>query len=176
MTTRDRVALPPVGAKKTNLTCHFCIVGCGYHVYKWPENREGGKAPHQNALGLDFRKQLPPLAVIMTPAMTNVVTDKDGTRHHVMVVPDKACVVNQGLSSTRGGKTASILYSPDGIGKSRLQNPMLYAGDQWLDTTWEHALAVYAGLTKRVLDKDGPGGVVFSCFDGTPGYPCRATS
>ena len=165
MTTRDRVALPPVGAKRTNLTCHFCIVGCGYHVYKWPENREGGKAPHQNALGLDFRKQLPPLSTIMTPAMTNVVTDKDGTRHHVMVVPDKACVVNQGLSSTRGGKTASILYSPDGIGKGRLQNPMLYAGDQWLDTTWEHALAVYAGLMKRVLDKDGPGGVVFSCFD-----------
>ena len=42
MTTRkDRVALPPVGAKKTNLVCHFCIVGCGYHVYKWPENQEG---------------------------------------------------------------------------------------------------------------------------------------
>ena len=46
----DRIVLPPVNAKKTNMTCHFCIVGCGYHVYKWPEAQEGGKAAHQNAL------------------------------------------------------------------------------------------------------------------------------
>ena len=55
------MALPPVNAQRTNLTCHFCIVGCGYHVYKWDADVEGGRAPHQNALGLDFRKQLPPL-------------------------------------------------------------------------------------------------------------------
>jgi arsenite oxidase large subunit len=165
MASKDRVALPPVNAKKTNLTCHFCIVGCGYHAYKWPESREGGRAPHQNALGLDFRKQLPPMAAIMTPAMTNVVVDKDGTRHNVMIVPDKGCVVNQGLSSTRGGRMASVLYTPEGVGKDRLKNPAVYAGDQWLDTSWDHALAVYAGLMKRVLDKDGPNGIVFSCFD-----------
>ena len=70
MTNRkDRVALPPVGAQKTNMTCHFCIVGCGYHVYKWEEGQEGGRAAKQNALGLDFTKQLPPLQVCMTPAM-----------------------------------------------------------------------------------------------------------
>ena len=51
---KDRVPLPPVNAQKTNLTCHFCIVGCGYHVYKWDENREGGRAPNQNALGVDL--------------------------------------------------------------------------------------------------------------------------
>jgi arsenite oxidase large subunit len=67
---RERIALPPAGAQKTHMTCHFCIVGCGYHVYKWDVNREGGKAPDQNALGLDFRKQLPPLAITLTPAMT----------------------------------------------------------------------------------------------------------
>ena len=37
-TTKDRIALPPVNAQKTNMTCHFCIVGCGYHVYKWDAN------------------------------------------------------------------------------------------------------------------------------------------
>ncbi len=31
---KDRIALPPKDAQKTNMTCHFCIVGCGYHVYK----------------------------------------------------------------------------------------------------------------------------------------------
>ncbi len=76
--------MPPVNAQKSNLTCHFCIVGCGYHVYKWDENTEGGRAPHQNALGLDFRKQLPPLSIVMTPAMTNVITDKDGKRYNIM--------------------------------------------------------------------------------------------
>ena len=65
---KDRITLPPVSAQRTNLTCHFCIVGCGYHVYKWPETSEGGRAPNRNALGLDFRKQLPPRAAVMTTA------------------------------------------------------------------------------------------------------------
>lgn len=162
---KDRITLPPANAQKTNLTCHFCIVGCGYHAYKWPEGAEGGRAPNQNALGADFRKQLPPFALTMTPAMTNVVTDRDGSRHHIMIVPDKGCVVNSGLSSTRGGKLASYMYSPDGIGRDRLHSPMIYAADQWMETDWDHAMAVYAGVMKRVLDKDGPDGVVFSCFD-----------
>ena len=164
-TTKDRVALPPVNAQKTNMTCHFCIVGCGYHVYKWPENQEGGRAPHQNALGLDFRKQLPPFATTLTPAMTNVIAGRDGKRYNIVVVPDKACVVNQGLSSTRGGKMASYMYQPEGLTKERLAYPKRYTGDQWLDTTWENALAIYAGVHKKILDKEGPGGLGFNCFD-----------
>lgn len=163
--SKDRITLPPVNAQKTNLTCHFCIVGCGYHVYKWPENAEGGRAPNQNALGLDFRRQLPPLAATMTHAMTNVVTDRDGSRKNIMIVPDRKCVVNSGLSSTRGGKMGSYMYTPDGIGKDRLRHPTIYAADQWVTTTWDNAMAIYAGLLKKVLDTDGPSGNVFSCFD-----------
>ena len=141
MTTRqDRVAHPPVSAKKSNLVFHFCIVGCGYHVYKWPENQEGGRAPNQNALGLDFRKQLPPLAVTMTPTRTDVITDHDGKRHNIMILPDKNCSVNQGLSSTRGGQFAKAMYTSDGVGKARLKHPRVNTGDQWLDTTWDDAL------------------------------------
>lgn len=165
-TKKDRVALPPVSAKKTNMACHFCIVGCGYHVYKWPAGQEGGRAAHQNALGLDFRKQLPPFATVMTSAMTNVVTDGDGTRHNIMIVPDKECVVNKGNSSARGGKMASYMYTPDGIGKARLTEPRLYAGSQWLDTTWDEALAIYGGLVKKILaEKDGQRQIAFSTFD-----------
>ena len=162
---KDRVALPPVSAQRTNLTCHFCIVGCGYHVYKWPEGQEGGRAPNQNALGQDYRRQLPPLTQIMTTAMTNVITENDGKRYNIMIVPDKECPVNSGLSSTRGGKMATYMYTPDGIGKARLRNPMVYAADQWVETTWDDAMAVYAGLAKKVLDNDGPSGIVFSAFD-----------
>jgi arsenite oxidase large subunit len=165
MAKKDRVALPPVTAQKTNMTCHFCIVGCGYHAYKWPESEEGGRAANQNALGLDFRKQLPALQTCMTPAMTNVVQDRDGKRYNIMIVPDKECVVNQGLSSTRGGKMASYMYQPEGLTKERLAYPKLYTGDQWLDTTWEQALAIYVGVHKKILDKEGSGGLGFNCFD-----------
>jgi arsenite oxidase large subunit len=162
---KDRIALPPVNAQKTNMTCHFCIVGCGYHVYKWDANKEGGRQANQNALGLDFTQQLPPLAVTMTPAMTNVISGKDGKRHNIMIVPDKNCVVNSGLSSTRGGKMASYMYAADSITADRLLYPRLYAGDQWLDTSWEHAMSVYAGLTKKILDAGGVRDVMFSAFD-----------
>lgn len=161
----DRVALPPVNAKKTNLVCHFCIVGCGYHVYTWDADREGGRAPHQNALGLDFRRQLPPFATTMTPAMTNVLTDSNGERKSIMIVPDKRCVVNQGLSSTRGGKMASYFYNADGITRERLLHPRIYQGGEWLDTSMEYALQIYGGLVKKILDEDGPEEIVVAMFD-----------
>jgi arsenite oxidase large subunit len=164
-THKDRITLPPVGAQRTNMTCHFCIVGCGYHVYKWPEGTEGGRAPSRNALGLDYRKQLPPYATTLTPAMTNVVTDADGSRHNIMIVPDKECVVNGGLGSTRGGKMASYMYNANGLTSERLLHPRLYVGDQWIDTGWDRAMAIYAGLLKRTLDRDGPDAIMFSAFD-----------
>ena len=162
---KDRIALPPKDAAKSNMTCHFCIVGCGYHVYKWDANTEGGRAPGQNALGVDFRQQVPPLQITMTRAMTNTITDKAGKRWNIMIVPDKGCTVNSGLSSTRGGKMASYMYAHDGIGKERLKNPRVFRGDQWLDTSWDNALALYAGLTKKILDTDGPSGLLYDCFD-----------
>jgi len=161
----DRITLPPTRAQSTNMICHFCIVGCGYKVYKWPELEEGGRTANKNALGLDFTKQLPPLAVTLSPAMTNVITEQDGKRYNIMVVPDNDCVVNSGLSSTRGGRMASYMYTPHGDGKQRLKNPRFYAADQWVDTTWSHAMELYGGLIKKILDNDGPEDVFFSCFD-----------
>ncbi len=156
----DRIILPPVNAQKTNMTCHFCIVGCGYHVYKWPENKEGGKAPHQNALGLDFRKQLPPYSTILSPTQQTVITDKHGRRYNILIVPDKECVVNQGGGSVRGLHMASYIQM-----ESRLKHPRIHTGDQWLDTDWNQALAIYAGVTKKVLDNKGPRELGFVLFD-----------
>ncbi len=164
-TINDRIALPPADAQRTNMTCHFCIVGCGYNVFKWDANREGGRSSGQNALGVDFTRQVPPMTVTMTRAMTNTITDRDGKRWSVMIVPDRECVVNSGLSSTRGGKMASYLYAHDGLGRERLKNPRIFRGDQWLDTSWDNALALYAGLTKKILDNEGPQGLFFDCFD-----------
>ena len=162
---KDRIPLPPADAEKTNMTCHFCIVGCGYHVYKWPANREGGWTPEQNALGLDFRQQLPAMRATLTPAMVNTVKDRDGHEYNIMIVPDKKCVVNQGLSSTRGGQMASIMYSGEGASANRLKYPRIFTGDDWVDVPWEAGLELYAGLTKRILDEHGPDQLMFNCFD-----------
>ena len=160
----DRIPLPPANAKKTNMVCHFCIVGCGYHVYKWPYGQEGGRAPHQNALGRDFRTQQPPLAGAMTPAMVNVV-EEGGRKYNIMIVPDRECVVNQGLTSTRGGQMASIMYNADSPTRDRLKYPRLFTGDDWVDVEWDQAMAVYAGVTKRLLDTFGPDALMFNVFD-----------
>jgi arsenite oxidase large subunit len=161
----DRIPLPPPGAAKTLLTCHFCIVGCGYHAYKWPEGIEGGRAPAENALGLDFRRQQPPLAQVMTPEMHNVIDDGDGRRYNLMVLPDRSCSVNGGIASARGGRLARVMYSADGVASARLTTPRLHSGTGWGDTSWEDALTLYAGLTKKVLDAEGPEGLFFNCFD-----------
>jgi arsenite oxidase large subunit len=161
----DRIVLPPVNAQKTNMTCHFCIVGCGYHVYKWPEAQEGGKAAHQNALGLDFRKQLPPFSTIVSPTQQNVVTDKNGRRSNILIVPDKECVVNQGGGSVRGLHMASYMYADGSQTGERLSHPRVHTGDQWLETDWEQAVALYAGVTKKILDNKGPREIGFVTFD-----------
>ena len=163
--SKDRITLPPVNARKTNMTCHICIVGCGYHVYKWPEAQEGGKAPHQNALRLDFRKQLPAFSTIVSTTQQNVVTDHDGRRHNILVVPDKECVVNQGGGSVRGLHMASYMYADGSQTGERLKHPRLHTGDQWLETDWDQALALYAGVTKKILDTKGPRELAFDCFD-----------
>ncbi len=166
MSNDDRIPLPPVDAQRTHLTCHFCIVGCGYFAYKWPSNREGGRAPHENALGLDFRGQLPALATTLTPAMHNVVRERDGRRYNILVVPDRDCPVNSGLSSTRGGQMATVLNNArNANGRERLRYPALLTGGEQLDTSWEQALEIYARLAQKVLDNGGPDQVMFNCFD-----------
>ncbi|MCW7540989.1 arsenate reductase (azurin) large subunit [Aquabacterium sp. A7-Y] len=165
MTGLDRIPLAPVDAQQTPMTCHFCIVGCGYTVYKWSSDSEGGRKPEDNALGIDFRKQAPPMATTLTPAMSNTIVERDGRRSHVLILPDRNCDVNGGLSSTRGGKLATYLYRSDGVTRERLLYPELYQGSHWRATTWQVALDVYARVLKHVLDEDGPAAVFFSAFD-----------
>jgi len=47
----DRLPIIPADAEVRNVTCHYCIVGCGYKAFTWPLNRQGGTDPAQNAFG-----------------------------------------------------------------------------------------------------------------------------
>ena len=40
----DRLPIIPADAKEHNVTCQFCIVGCGYKAYTWDINDQGGTA------------------------------------------------------------------------------------------------------------------------------------
>ena len=161
--SNDRITLPPVDAQKTNMTCHFCIVGCGYHVYKWPENKEGGRAPNQNALGLDFRKQLPALGIRYAG------DDKRG--HRSQRHPSQ--------HHDRSGQGVRREQRP-GV-HARREDGLLYVHGGWPDEgTAARPDAVHrrpmggnqlgdrAGhlcrRTKADLDKDGPSGIVFSAL------------
>lgn len=53
----DRLPIIPKDANEFNVTCHYCIVGCGYKAYTWPVNKQGGTAPSENKFGVDLSKQ-----------------------------------------------------------------------------------------------------------------------
>src|SRR6202035_3704486 len=91
--------------------CHYCIVGCGYKAYTWPTNKQGGATPGQNKFGVDLAKQQPAdTAAWYAPSMYNIVR-QNGEDVHIVIKPDKECVVNSGLGSVRGARMAEMSYS-----------------------------------------------------------------
>ena len=159
------VPLPPRGAQRFDTVCQFCIVGCGYQVYKWPVRQEGGAAPNENALGLDFRKPQPAMGTWISPNQHSVVTDRNGSRHNVVIIPDHACRVNGGLASVRGAGLAQTLYSPDRPTRARLSAPLLDEGAGHAKATWTEAIDLGARVLKAVIDRWGPHAVGMKFFD-----------
>ena len=105
------VPLPPPDSQRFDTVCQFCIVGCGYRVFKWPVGKDGGPAPERNAIGIDFRRPQPANGTWISPLMHTVVTERDGRRYNVAIVADKGCSVNSGLASVRGAGLAQTLYA-----------------------------------------------------------------
>jgi arsenite oxidase large subunit len=160
-----RVPLPPPQARRFNTVCQFCIVGCGYHVYKWPEGKDGGSKPAENALGIDFREPQPTFGTWIPPNAHSVVTDRDGSRHNVAIIPDAGCHVNGGLASVRGAGLAQTLYAPDRATRARLSSPLLDEGNGHVATSWDNAVDLGARVVKAVIDRWGPDAVGMKFFD-----------
>ena len=161
----SRVPIPPADAERRNTVCQFCIVGCGYRVFKWPEGREGGTAPEENALGLDLREPLPPNSEWIAPLMHRIITEGDGRRFHVAIVPDSKCSVNHGLASVRGAGLAQTLYAPDQETKARLHVPMVLGPQRHERVSWEDAVELGGRVVKAVIDRWGPDAVGMKFFD-----------
>lgn len=159
------VPLPPPDAQRFNTVCQFCIVGCGYQVYKWPLGRDGGPAPADNALGVDYRQPLPALSDWISPLMHSQITGRDGRRYNVVIVPDHACAVNEGLASVRGGGLAQTLYSPERPTKARLSEPLIAVGDTHTPLGWDQATDLGARVIKAVVDRWGADAVGMKFYD-----------
>jgi arsenite oxidase large subunit len=162
----DRLPIIPKDAKKHNVTCHYCIVGCGYHAYTWPTNKQGGTAADQNALGVDLGKQQSAESdAWYSPSMYNIV-QQNGEDVHIVIKPDKDCVVNSGLGSVRGARMAEMSYSrARNTELQRLTDPMVWRYGQMQPTSWDDALDLVARVTAGVINDQGEDGLFVSAFD-----------
>ncbi len=156
----------PANATVHNVVCHYCIVGCGYKAYSWDARYEGGTAPGENAFGVDLSRQQPAeTAAWYAPSMYNIVR-QNGRDVHIVIKPDKACVVNSGLGSVRGARIAEMSYSRQrNTQLQRLTDPQVWRYGQLQPTSWDDALDLVARVTAAVIAEQGEDGLFVSAFD-----------
>ena len=163
LTLNDRLPIPHKNAEVRNITCEFCIVGCGYKAYKWPAGTEG--TFKDNAFGIDLGEQQGTFGEWCSERMYNTITDRDGKKYNLMVVPDKDCVVNVGQNSVRGGMMGVSTFNAASPTKDRLKEPMVYRGGMLMETSWEESAALVAKVYKKIIDNDGPDEISHKTFD-----------
>ena len=159
----DRLPIPPKDAKVHNVTCHYCIVGCGYKAYTWPRDKQGTAT--DNAFGIDLSEQQGADGTWVAPSMHNVVK-QDGKDVHLALIPDTECVVNSGLVSIRGGRMAENRPSKvTGTQLQRLSDPLVWRNGTLQPTSWDDALDLVARVTARVVAQGSEDDLVVSMFD-----------
>lgn len=150
---KDKVPVPPKDAEVFTTACDYCIVACGYKVYRWPVGKDGGPKGDQNAFGVDF-----PVGMMagtwVSPNQHNIVS-VNGKPHHVAVIGDKdtQAVNLNGDHSIRGGTIAQKCYNPKTLTKDRLLHPMLRVNGKLTKVSWDDALDIMAEVSKYVIDK-----------------------
>ena len=152
---QDHAPIPPRDAKVFTTGCDYCIVGCGYKAYVWPDGEQGGPKADQNAFGIDY--PAPPLSGRWVSQNQHNYCLVNGKKHHLVVVPDgDATVVNRGGNhSIRGGCLALKAYNPEGPTKDRLKQPLLRVGGELTPVSWDLALEIMAEVSRHVINKFG---------------------
>ena len=153
----QNVPLPPKDADVISTACDYCIVACGYNIYRWPVkgDKRGGVKASENAFGVDFPVEV--LGPWVAPNQHNIVLHNDEP-HHVVILPDKAAksVNVDGDSSIRGGCIAQKCYNPQTPTRDRLTTPLMRIHGMLQPVTWELALDVAAAVAKHVIKEHGP--------------------
>ncbi|MEH6952790.1 arsenate reductase (azurin) large subunit (plasmid) [Nitrobacter sp. NHB1] len=162
----SQLPIVPVNAKEHNVVCHYCIVGCGYKAYTWDARYEGGRAPSENRFGVDLNtQQEAETPAWYAPSMYNIVK-QNGRDVHLVIKPDKDCVVNSGLDSIRGARIAEMSYSQQrNTQLQRLTDPLVWRYGQLQPTSWDDALDLVARVTAAIINEQGEDGVFVSAYD-----------
>src|SRR6516164_4089686 len=162
----DRLPIPPKDAAVHNVTCPFCIVGCGYKAISWDVDKQGGPKATDNFFAADLsRQQEAETAAWFSPAMYNIVK-QNGRQVHLVIKPDKDCEVNSGLGSIRGARQGELSFSTiTGTQGQRLTEPLVYRYGGMVPTSWDDALWLAAEVTRRVIEEQGEDGLIVSAFD-----------
>ncbi len=150
------VPLPPTDADIITTACDYCIVACGFKIYRWPVagGKVGGLKAGENAFKADF--PVDPLGPWVAPNQHNIVLH-NGQPHHVVILPDKETTkVNiDGDSSVRGGIIAQKCYNPQSPTRDRLSTPLVRIYGILQPVTWDFALDIAAEVAKHVIKKHG---------------------
>ena len=97
--------------------------------------------------------------------MYNIVK-QNGRDVHIVIKPDKECVVNSGLGSMRGARIAEMSYSRQrNTQLQRLTEPLVWRYGQMQPTSWDDALDLVAARHRGVIDEQGEDGLFVSAFD-----------
>ncbi len=151
----ETVPLPPVDCDVFTTACDYCIVACGYKVYRWSVAQEG--TTQKNALESEF-----PVPMMsgkwISSNQHNIVMHK-GEPHYIAVVADAdTTVVNKGGDhSIRGGTIAQKCYNPLTPTKDRLLYPMVRINHELQRVSWDDAIDIMAEISKYVIEKRGNG-------------------
>ncbi len=161
-----RLPIIPADATRKNVVCHYCIVGCGYHAYTWPVNRQGSTDASDNVFGVDLsRQQGAETDAWYSPSMYNIVK-QDGRDVHMVIKPDGGCSVNSGLGSIRGARIAEMSYSTvHQTQQQRLTQPLVWRYGQMQPTSWDDALDLVARVTARIIKDRGEDDLIVSAAD-----------
>ncbi len=152
----DRIPLPPKNAEVLTTCCDYCVMACGYKVYRWPATApDGGPKKSQNALNRNY-PLLPLQGGWVGPNQFTQAT-YNGKLYNIAVVadPDAKHVNPGGAHSIRGGCIAQKVYNPRKPTQDRLKYPMVRINDILMPVTWDFALDIMAAVSKHVIAKHG---------------------
>ncbi len=182
---QGKVPIPPPNAERYTTVCQFCNTACGYDVYVWPADEEGGLQPGEHGIVYNLKDQV--YNRVLTPQTTDftklgpltayqgipwiseamvVRTVRRGWSRgrgtgewrevYVAQIPSPECPINMGNHSIRGGTNGERNWSPWTVaGARRLKRPMVRFGGRLEPVSWDYAIDLVARVVKGVIDKWG---------------------